>query len=105
VRPAARPPERDEAVEPERVEDGCDVAGRVGDAAPLLPRRPGVSRARGRDELPAARVDGLEQQRELVRRVRRAALEHEREGVRRAVAQHLEVAPVGHAHGRAVSGH
>ena len=65
-------PSVDEAVEPELVEDRGDVGRRVGHAAPLVAGRARVSGPRVGDELPAALVDRVGQQRELVGRVRRA---------------------------------
>ena len=91
VRAAARPAERDEAVEAQLVEDRRDVGGRVGHAAALAAGRAGVARPRVGDELPAALVERVGQQRELVGRVRRADVEDQHAAVRRAVPHDLEV--------------
>jgi hypothetical protein len=76
------------------VEDRGDVARHVGDAAPFPAGRARVAGPRVGDQLPALGIDSREQLRELGGRVRRAAVEHQRYGIRRAVAQYLDVPPV-----------
>jgi hypothetical protein len=91
VRPAARPPDRHETVEPELVEHPRRVGGRVGHAATLAPGRAGVPRPRVGDELPAALVEGVGEQRERVGRVRGADVEDQHAPIGRPVAHDFQV--------------